>query len=203
MLVWSSHPQSLSALPMLHAGLSSEYCARLLLLLATQICTPDSLIDMSLASCCCDSTVHASVGKPVKTKSRLGRSRPTSHDLPDVDPELDPSAGNDPLFDPASEALPVSRPHQTAPRTQGRTASSSLAKKYGALFIWGQLSGWFKQTVYDPTASLSAERRGTLSLPDPDSCYGSGRQYTLKVTRQASAHVPRRLIIASTTVCTV
>ena len=141
--------------------------------------------------------MHASLGKPVKTKSRLGRSRPASQDLPDMDPELDPSAGNDPLFDPASEALPVSRPHQTAPRTQGRTASSSLAKKYGALFIWGQLSGWFKQTVYDPTASLSAERRGTLSLPDPDSCYGSGRQYTLKVTWQASAHVPRRLIIGS------
>ena len=54
-------------------------------------------------------------------------------------------------------------------------------KKYGALFIWGQLSGWFKQTVYDPTASLSAERRGTLSLPDPDSSYTSLRQYTVKV----------------------
>lgn len=54
-------------------------------------------------------------------------------------------------------------------------------KKYGALFIWGQLSGWFKQTVYDPTASLSAERRGTLSLPDVDSCYNSLRQYTVKV----------------------
>lgn len=26
--------------------------------------------------------------------------------------------------------------------------------------------------MYDPTASLSAERRGTLSLPDPDSAYG-------------------------------
>lgn len=54
-------------------------------------------------------------------------------------------------------------------------------KKYGALFIWGQLSSWFKQTVYDPTASLSAERRGTLSLPDPDSCYSSSKQYTVKV----------------------
>ena len=154
-------------------------------------------------SCCCSPTVHASVGKPVKTKSRLGRSRPASQDLPHVDPDLDPSVGNDPLFDPASEVLPVSRPHQSAQRTQGRAASSNLVKRYGALFIWGQLSGWFKQTVYDPTASLSAERRGTLSLPDPDSCYGSGRQYTLKVTWQASACVPRRLIIGSAIVLTV
>jgi Protein SET DOMAIN GROUP 2 C-terminal len=34
---------------------------------------------------------------------------------------------------------------------------------------------WFKQTVYDPTASLSAERRGTLSLPDVESAYGGSR----------------------------
>lgn len=125
--------------------------------------------------------LYASAGKLAKTKSRLGRSRPASQDLHEADPDLDPTAASDPLFDPASEALPVSRPQQSAPRPQGRTASSNLVKKYGALFIWGQLSGWFKQTVYDPTASLSAERRGTLSLPDPDSCYGSGRQYTLKV----------------------
>ena len=135
----------------------------------------------------CAQKCIASAGRPAKSKSRLGRSRPASQDLPDADPELDPNAGNDPLFDPASEALPVSRPHQSALRPQGRAASSNLVKKYGALFIWGQLSGWFKQTVYDPTASLSAERRGTLSLPDPDSCYGSGRQYTVKVAQQASA----------------
>ncbi len=49
-----------------------------------------------------------------------------------------------------------------------------LSKRYAPLFMWGQLSGWFKQTVYDVTASLSAERRGTLSLPDMDSCYPSG-----------------------------
>ncbi len=51
---------------------------------------------------------------------------------------------------------------------------SLLSKRYGPWFMWGQLSGWYKQTVYDPTASLSAERRGTLSLPDIDSCYPSG-----------------------------
>jgi hypothetical protein len=44
--------------------------------------------------------------------------------------------------------------------------------RYGPLYVWGQLSAWYKQTVYDPTASLSADRRGTVSLPDIDACYG-------------------------------
>ena len=60
--------------------------------------------------------------------------------------------------------------------------ASVLSKRYGSTFIWAQLSGWFKQTVYDPTASLSAERRGTISLPDLESCYSTARQrYTAKV----------------------
>ena len=46
------------------------------------------------------------------------------------------------------------------------------AKKYRSAFVWGQLIGWFKQTVLDPTASLSVDRRGTVSLPDVESCYG-------------------------------
>mmetsp|Transcript_14956 Transcript_14956/g.26159 ORF Transcript_14956/g.26159 Transcript_14956/m.26159 type:complete len:448 (+) Transcript_14956:1888-3231(+) len=47
----------------------------------------------------------------------------------------------------------------------------SEEKKYQGGFIWGQMSGWFKQTVSAPDASLSAERRGTLSLPDLGSCF--------------------------------
>jgi hypothetical protein len=31
------------------------------------------------------------------------------------------------------------------------------------------LVGWFKQTVDKPNASLSADRRGTLSMPDLES----------------------------------
>lgn len=31
--------------------------------------------------------------------------------------------------------------------------------------LWGQLVGWFKQTVVNPEASLSQDRRGTLSYP--------------------------------------
>lgn len=37
--------------------------------------------------------------------------------------------------------------------------------------MWAQCTAWFKQTVYDPTASLSAERRGMLSLPDVETAY--------------------------------
>ncbi|MEW5298263.1 MAG: hypothetical protein WDW36_001408 [Sanguina aurantia] len=49
-----------------------------------------------------------------------------------------------------------------------------LSKRYSHWFVWGQLSGWFKQSVNDPAQSLSAERKGTLSLPDIESCYRGG-----------------------------
>lgn len=41
-------------------------------------------------------------------------------------------------------------------------------KEYDPAFIWGQLVGWFKQTVDKPSASLSADRRGTITMPDID-----------------------------------
>jgi hypothetical protein len=47
--------------------------------------------------------------------------------------------------------------------------------------VWAQLSSWYKQTVYDPTASLSAERRGTLSLPDVEACYNAKEKYDARV----------------------
>ena len=46
-----------------------------------------------------------------------------------------------------------------------------MKKKYQPHFTWGQTVSWFKQTIYDPSASLSADRRGTMSLPDPESAY--------------------------------
>lgn len=55
--------------------------------------------------------------------------------------------------------------------------------------MWAQLSSWYKQTVYDPTASLSAERRGTLSLPDVESCYNSKEKYDARVSRGAALSV--------------
>ena len=35
--------------------------------------------------------------------------------------------------------------------------------------MWGQLVSWFKQTIVCPEASLSQDRRGTLSYPLIDS----------------------------------
>lgn len=60
---------------------------------------------------------------------------------------------------------------------------SVLCKKYGPLFVWGQLNAWYKQTVYDPSASLSAERRGTISLPDIECVFlGLRSRYSAKVS---------------------
>ena len=50
-------------------------------------------------------------------------------------------------------------------------AKLSESKPYRPAFVWAQCTAWFKQTVYDPTASLSAERRGMLSLPDVETAY--------------------------------
>lgn len=65
------------------------------------------------------------------------------------------------------------------------------AARYGPHYTWAQLSSWYKQTVYDPTASLSADRRGALSLPDVENCYTSKEVYDSRVseqhTRRASA----------------
>ena len=40
----------------------------------------------------------------------------------------------------------------------------SLSKKYSSLHIHGTLCGWYKQTVEKPAASLSADKRGTLTV---------------------------------------
>ena len=60
-----------------------------------------------------------------------------------------------------------------------------LKKKYQPHFTWGQMVSWFKQTIYDPSASLSAERRGAMSLPDPESSYaGTAGAYVKTERRQ-------------------
>jgi [histone H3]-lysine4 N-trimethyltransferase ATXR3 len=38
-------------------------------------------------------------------------------------------------------------------------------KKYSGPFVWGQIVSWYKQTIVCPEASLSQDRRGTLSYP--------------------------------------
>ena len=44
-------------------------------------------------------------------------------------------------------------------------------KEYENNYIWGQLIGWYKQTVDKPNASLSAERKGALCYPDIESYF--------------------------------
>ena len=56
-------------------------------------------------------------------------------------------------------------------RWQKALREDKLQKKYRPGFLWGQLVSWFKQTIYDPSASLSADRRGSMSLPDPESAF--------------------------------
>ncbi|KAK9818057.1 hypothetical protein WJX72_006388 [[Myrmecia] bisecta] len=71
------------------------------------------------------------------------------------------------------------KPLTSAEATKGKGAAKkapkakaeAAGKPYRPAYLWGQLTAWFKQTVYDPTASLSADRRGTVSLPDPESAY--------------------------------
>ena len=38
-------------------------------------------------------------------------------------------------------------------------------KSYSALFVWGQLNMWYKQSVINPATTLALERRGLLVYP--------------------------------------
>lgn len=40
-----------------------------------------------------------------------------------------------------------------------------IKRRYSSQFVWGQLVSWYKQTIVNPEASLSQDRRGTLSYP--------------------------------------
>ncbi len=40
-----------------------------------------------------------------------------------------------------------------------------MNKSYSASYVWAQLTIWWKQTVEKPEATLSQERRGTVSNP--------------------------------------
>lgn len=44
-------------------------------------------------------------------------------------------------------------------------SSEKEKKRYSSQFVWGQLAFWYKQTIVNPEASLSQDRRGTLSYP--------------------------------------
>lgn len=65
----------------------------------------------------------------------------------------------------------------------------ALKKVYRPTYVWGQLSGWFKQTVNDPTASLSADRRGAISLPDIESAFKTGSNYIQRDRKDMLDHL--------------
>ena len=50
-------------------------------------------------------------------------------------------------------------------------------KHYGAQFVWGQLLFWYKQTINKPDASLSADQRGSIALPDVESFFNKAAKY--------------------------
>ena len=84
-----------------------------------------------------------------------------------------------------------------APLQAPQPAGPAVRKKYSQQYIWGQLNGWFKQTVYDPAATLSAERRGTLSLPDIESAYsGAAARYDIQVPGHSFRHLSTALNIS-------
>ena len=97
-------------------------------------------------------------------------------DLTDVEPGLDPFIDPvnpiiNPIINPSSTPI---NPVKLAKRYKG-DVTNVMSKKYQQHFAWGQLVSWFKQTIYDPSASLSADRRGTMSLPDPESAYSGSK----------------------------
>ena len=106
-------------------------------------------------------------------------------DAPDADvaPAEEPGGGSRPVLDSKdskdSKAPPSGSAHvpKLAKRYRGDVANV-MRKKYQQHFAWGQLVSWFKQTIYDPSASLSADRRGTMSLPDPESAYSGAKPGT-------------------------
>lgn len=70
----------------------------------------------------------------------------------------------------------------TSPKFDGAELNYSSKRKteqrtYSSQFVWGQLIGWFKQTVANPQASLSQDRRGTLSYPSLLASFEKGDKY--------------------------
>lgn len=59
-------------------------------------------------------------------------------------------------------------------------------KKYDKLHIWGQMIGWYKQTVNKPDASLASDRRGTLVYPDIDSFFLSNQSKNDNINAKAN-----------------
>ena len=82
----------------------------------------------------------------------------------------EPAGGSD-AGDAHAHAQTATKPRVKLAQAFKGDLENVMKKKYQPHFTWGQMVAWFKQTIYDPSASLSADRRGTMSLPDPESAY--------------------------------
>lgn len=86
------------------------------------------------------------------------------------------------------------------PYKNGKGFPTVSGKKYSPQYIWGCLSYWMKQTIESPDSSLSANRRGTISLPSFSSCFSpkSGtplndkRRYDTLYRQQVLEHMEKR-----------
>ena len=59
-------------------------------------------------------------------------------------------------------------------------------KEYENNYIWGQLVGWYKQTVDKPNASLSSEKKGALCYPDIECFFWNESLNTNKIYNNSS-----------------
>ncbi|CAM6122763.1 unnamed protein product [Calypogeia fissa] len=82
-------------------------------------------------------------------------------------------------------AVVESAPMDIHPLDLGSSRHSSSGtrvwhKTYSKEYVWGQLMGWYKQSVADPGASLAKAARGCLTLPDVSSCYAKSMQHDFR-----------------------
>ncbi|ETO08448.1 hypothetical protein RFI_28940 [Reticulomyxa filosa] len=52
-------------------------------------------------------------------------------------------------------------------------------KSYGTYYLWAQCCYWFKQTLEKPDTTLASTRRGCITLPFPDCCFGKSFRQTI------------------------
>ena len=70
-------------------------------------------------------------------------------------------------------------------------------KKYAQQYVWGQLNFWERHTIESPDSSLSAERRGTICLPNISCCYikpSTNKHSRTTHRRQFNYHIRKGMI---------
>eukprot|EP01083_Nonionella_stella_P141009 433677_1 len=75
-----------------------------------------------------------------------------------------------------------------------RSSSSSYPppKKYSPQYVWGQLNFWERHSIESPDSSLSAERRGAITLPNIKCCYVLNKKQTIR--REYSLNVRKQFV---------